>query len=210
MKNKNKVELRGRPEAKIDWSLVDEMLRAGSDGVEVAAYYGVHPSTLYGQCESKFKMNFSEYAQEKRSSGKAFLRIAQYKKAVSGKGDSQMLKWLGIHILGQKESYKEDIKDSLMELASVFRDIQKVPRVDSDQGPDMASQQSLPHQGCSRLQDQIQTELGAAGDSCRAAYMQHHTESAPARDNDSLLHLPSGSGTLDGEPPVRNHSSHSE
>lgn len=69
---------KGRPEAEIDWALVDEMLKAQCPGTEIAEAHGIHPNTLYLACERENKMSFSEYSQQKRSQGVITARVAFY------------------------------------------------------------------------------------------------------------------------------------
>jgi len=101
-----------RPETKIDWKKVGEYLQAGSNGVEIAAHYGIHPETFYDRCLKDNGIGFTEFCQRKKSHGKARLRLAQFTKAVE-KEDSQMLKWLGIHLLGQKDNSENVISDDI-------------------------------------------------------------------------------------------------
>lgn len=95
-----------RPEKKIDWEIVDELLAAGSHGTDVAAFLGIHPDTFYKRVEKEFRMGFSDYSSQKKSLGDALIRLTQYKKAIgiSKKGDNMMLIWLGKQRLNQKEN----------------------------------------------------------------------------------------------------------
>lgn len=156
----------GRPEAKIDWKLVDQMLQAGCDGVEIAGHFGIHPNTLYLRCEEEYKINFSEHSQEKKRSGKAILRLGQYKKALSGKGDSQMLKWLGIHILGQKETSMDEIQEATKKGAiDAIREIEEENRAGNRVAsePIMEDEQPLLHKELRGKENQIPDELGSEG-----------------------------------------------
>lgn len=101
----------GRPLLKIDWPKADELLLCGCTGVEVAAYFGMHPDTFYKRAEKEKGVCFSAYAAEKRSNGEALIREAQFKKAIgmSKKGDNTLLIWLGKQRLGQKESVSENV-----------------------------------------------------------------------------------------------------
>lgn len=94
----------GRPKAKFDWKKIDNFLKAGCTGTEVAAFFGVHPETLYGACETKFNMRFSEYSQEKKASGDSLLRATQFKMALDG--DKSMLIFLGKQRLGQRDKWE--------------------------------------------------------------------------------------------------------
>ncbi len=91
-----------RPEKKIDWKRVDELLMAGCMGTEIAAHFDMHPNTFYNHVSEKFKISFSEYSAQKRQCGDICLREAQYLKALSG--DNTMLVWLGKNRLKQTET----------------------------------------------------------------------------------------------------------
>ncbi len=103
---KKKKSNAGRKKVEIDWKKVDNSLRAGSNGVQVAAMLGVHPDTLYNKCKEVKKMDFSAYQQQKRQEGNDKLFDLQYKLAESG--DRGMLIWLGKNRLDQSD--KKEIK----------------------------------------------------------------------------------------------------
>lgn len=90
----------------VDWKRVDELLEAGCTGVEIAAYFAMHPNTFYDKVAFKYKITFTEYLQQKRSRGDCFLREAQYLKAIKNK-DNSILIWLGKQRLGQKDNHDE-------------------------------------------------------------------------------------------------------
>lgn len=98
-----------RPEAVIDWERMDELLEAGCLGSEIAAFFAIHPNTLYLRTTSKYGMSFSEYSQLKKAKGELALREVQFQKATgkSKKGDNTMLIWLGKQRLNQRESIAE-------------------------------------------------------------------------------------------------------
>lgn len=101
-KTKSKAGMAGRPEADIDWAKVDDLLVAGCMGTEIAAYLGLNPQTLYRRCEDLYKINFSEYLQEKRAKGDTLLHAAQFDEAVR-KRNTTMLVWLGKNRLDQSD-----------------------------------------------------------------------------------------------------------
>lgn len=92
-----------KPKAVIDWDLVEQLLISGSDGVQISAYIGVHPETLYRRCISDQGTSFSEYAQTKRAKGDSLLLSAQFKEAYKNK-NTALLIWLGKCRLKQKET----------------------------------------------------------------------------------------------------------
>jgi len=105
MKGKKKSNA-GRKKIVINWARVDSALKAGANGVQVAAMLGVHPDTLYNKCKETKKMDFSAYQQIKREAGNEELLKAQYDGAISG--DRGLLIWLGKQRLNQTD--KKEIK----------------------------------------------------------------------------------------------------
>lgn len=97
----------GRPKAEINWAQVDEYLRAGCDGVSIAAFIGISPLTLYRAVEREHNVNFDSYRQLKRAEGDDLILYTQYKMAIKD-NDKAMLIWLGKQRLGQSE--KTDVK----------------------------------------------------------------------------------------------------
>lgn len=95
----------GRPPKPVDWELVDQLLEAGCDGVEVAAEFNMHPDTFYKKVKDTYNQTFTDYAVSRHSKGKGALRLEQHKKAFNykTKGSTQMLIWLGKVRLGQRE-----------------------------------------------------------------------------------------------------------
>jgi transposase-like protein len=91
----------GRTKAKIKWREVDTWLQAQANGTEIASHLGIHPNTLYRRCEEEHGMSFSEYSQQKKSSGKMMLKIMQFEKAQEGNVPMQI--WLGKNYLEQKD-----------------------------------------------------------------------------------------------------------
>jgi len=87
----------GRPKADIDWKVVDEFLIAGCSGVEVAAFLGINPVTVYARCIEDNGIAFSLYSQVKSAKGDSILRAHQYNKALGRTeiGDNTLLIWLG-------------------------------------------------------------------------------------------------------------------
>lgn len=92
----------------IDWDIVDSLIEAGCDGTHIAAYFGVHPDTIYNKCKEEKKTDFSNYKAEKRSKGDLKLFVAQFKKAVEDK-DNTMLIFLGKNRLGQSDKVQNEI-----------------------------------------------------------------------------------------------------
>ena len=101
-KKKEVVLPRGFPPKEIDWNVVDKLLVSGCNGVQIAAYLGIHPDTLYDRCQSDKGVVFSSYLQDKRAKGDAMIHAVQFDRAVKDK-NIQMLMHLGKHRLNQKD-----------------------------------------------------------------------------------------------------------
>lgn len=117
-----------RPEKKIDWVRVDELLEAGCLGTEIAAYYGMHPNTFYDRVAAQYNMSFTDFSSQRKSSGEALIREAQYKKAIK-KQDNTMLIWLGKQRLGQRENHidtsgTEDLNKRYLDVISQLTSLQ--------------------------------------------------------------------------------------
>lgn len=90
-----------RPPAEIDFAIVDDMLEAGCNGVEVAARLGMHPDSLYRRVQEELGIGFAAYRQQKVASGDQKLRERLYREALSG--DKSALIFLSKTRLGMKE-----------------------------------------------------------------------------------------------------------
>lgn len=116
-----------RPEKTIDWDLVDRLLEAQCSAREIAGNLGIHEDTLYNRTKEKYKMNYSDYSAKVSSRGVSLLKVAQFKKALSG--NPNMLIWLGKIILKQKEQTNDtDVSESIStqysELMSQLKSLQ--------------------------------------------------------------------------------------
>jgi adenylate kinase family enzyme len=100
-----------RPEKIIDWNRVDDLLKAGCLGTEIAATFDVHPQTFYSRVEEKYNCSFTHYSQERRALGESLIREKQFQKALglTDTGDNTMLIWLGKNRLGQRNEDKLSI-----------------------------------------------------------------------------------------------------
>jgi len=98
----------GRNKVRINWRHVDKWLQAQANGTEIANHIGIHPNTLYRRCEEEHGISFSEYSQQKKSSGKMMLKVMQFEKAEEGNVPMQI--WLGKNYLEQKDKVEKEIK----------------------------------------------------------------------------------------------------
>jgi len=100
IKSKKKT---GVPPKKIDWEMVDTLLRDGCLTTEIAATLGVCTDTIYNACVREKGTTFSAYSQEKKAIGERLLRSVQFQHAVKDR-NTTMLIWLGKQRLGQREN----------------------------------------------------------------------------------------------------------
>lgn len=98
-----------RTEKPIDWKVVDDLLLAGCNGMEISSHFDMHHDTLYKRVQEKYGLSFTSYASEKRQKGESLLRAQQFAKAlgVTVKGDNTLLIWLGKQRLNQSENPAE-------------------------------------------------------------------------------------------------------
>lgn len=95
-----------RPQKKIDWEKVDQLLLAGCHGTEIAPHFDMHYETFYDRVKEKYGMGFTEYSALKKQQGDSILRAKQFELAL--KKDKTMLIWLGKQRLGQRERIVEE------------------------------------------------------------------------------------------------------
>lgn len=102
----------GRPQKKIDWKRVDQLLMKGCEGVEIAPHFDMHSHTFYDRVEQKYKVTFTEYCQQKRNKGRSYIKEKQFDKAM--KGDNTMLIWVGKQLCDQKENHEVSVQPETM------------------------------------------------------------------------------------------------
>ncbi len=105
MKEKKKSNA-GRKKIVINWARVDSALKAGANGVQVAAMLGISFDTLSRRTNEEKNADFAAYMREKREAGNEELLKAQYEGAIGG--DRGLLIWLGKQRLNQTD--KKEIK----------------------------------------------------------------------------------------------------
>lgn len=98
-----------RPLIDINWDLVDGMLRAQSNGVEIAGTLGMHPHTFYDRVAIEKGISFTDYASKLKAAGLGLFRLKQYNSAM--KGNSNLLIHLGKELLGQGQKKIDDSPD---------------------------------------------------------------------------------------------------
>ena len=93
----------GRPEIEVDWTVVDKLCAIQCTLEEIAGFAGCSEDTIERACERVHGVKFAEYYNNKSAEGKISLRREQFR--VAQKGNTRMLTWLGIQVLGQKHRH---------------------------------------------------------------------------------------------------------
>ena len=122
----------GRPRQTVDWKQVDDLLKYGANGKQVAARLGIHYDTLVKHLaqDKPSYANFSEYIREKRSVGDTLLLEAMYKNANENE-DKTMQVWLSKNRLGYTD--KQEVKS---ENTVKFREININPASSKNESND--------------------------------------------------------------------------
>lgn len=96
-----------RPPKPINWDLVDRMMEAGCTADGIAGALHIHPTNFCNRFKKQYGKNFTNFANDFHSGGKANVQFNQYVKAMQG--NIQMLTLLGREWLGQG---REDVQES--------------------------------------------------------------------------------------------------
>lgn len=96
----------GRPEKPIDWNIVEEALRGGCTGTEIAAWFNIHHDNFYRRVREEYGIDFTSFASSITPAGDMQLRMTQYRQAL--KGNTQLLLMLGEERLGQGKNKGEN------------------------------------------------------------------------------------------------------
>lgn len=101
----------GRKKLTINFERVANMCGIQCTGEEIASVEGVSYDTLVRRIDEEYGLTFAEYYKQHSGKGKASLRRKQFEVATKGKGNVQMLIWLGKQHLGQAD--KKEIESPL-------------------------------------------------------------------------------------------------
>lgn len=112
----------GPPKKKVDWEVVDKMLKFQCSSTEIAGYFNIHRQTLYDKVSEEFDCTWTEYAASRQSCGLGLLRCTQFEKAFNtySKANAQLLIWLGKQYLGQKDGVQTEIKQEEVDKMQAF------------------------------------------------------------------------------------------
>lgn len=152
----------GRSLITIDWKRVDNLLKSGCNGVQVAAFLGMHRETFYDRVALEKGVSFSDYIASKKSEGDALLHEKQYE--LSMKGNTQLLLRLGEFRLGQgkqAESDPSDVRNAVIIENEVKKRVAAELLSRGITMPEMENRQSVFDQRLPGKQDPLQNELGS-------------------------------------------------
>jgi len=95
----------GRPLKEINWDVVDKLIEAGCNGVEIAAKFRVNSDTFYSRFKQQYGSTFQAYAVGAKEAGAADIRSMMHAKALNNNapGNLTLLIFLARCRLGMKE-----------------------------------------------------------------------------------------------------------
>jgi hypothetical protein len=94
-----------RPLKEINWDLVDKLIEAGCNGLEIAAKFRIDADTFYGRFKKEYECSFQDYSVKGQEGGKAEIKTMLHAKALNNKapGNTTLLMFLARCRLGMKE-----------------------------------------------------------------------------------------------------------
>lgn len=94
-----------RPPKEINWDVVDNLIKCGCNGVEIAAKFRIQSATFYRRFEEEYQISFQNYKIEAQEEGLAELKAMIHAKALNNKapGNSNLLIFLARCKLGMRE-----------------------------------------------------------------------------------------------------------
>jgi hypothetical protein len=161
MPRKSSGKPTGCPLIPIDWKLVDQMILAGSSGIEIAGALDVCHDTFYDRFRIEHGVAFSAYRAKRRFGGHGMLRIKQFQSAM--RGNTAMMKILGEEWLGQGKGNSESSDDSERNEVLAEQSRQEMAASLHERTTVLSGledEQPLSHQECTGEEDQVRDELG--------------------------------------------------
>lgn len=100
----------GRHPMTLDWERINELLKCGCSGRQIAGHLGINPATIYDHSMMDHGIPFSQYSEQFYAKGESLLKEKQFNKAmgIDKDGDNMMLVWLGKNTLKQSDSPTQD------------------------------------------------------------------------------------------------------
>ncbi len=94
-----------RPLKEINWDVVDKLIEAGCNGLEIAAKFRIDADTFYNRFKKEYCFSFQDYSGKAQDCGKADIKSMLHAKALnnSAPGNTTLLIFLARCRLGMKE-----------------------------------------------------------------------------------------------------------
>src|SRR5580693_7619045 len=94
-----------RPLKEINWDVVDKLIEAGCNGLEIAAKFRIDDDTFYNRFKREYGCSFQDYSGKAQECGKSDIRSMMHAKALnnSAPGNLTLLIFLARCRLGMKE-----------------------------------------------------------------------------------------------------------
>ena len=106
-----KKRRRGRPQRLLDETMIHDLASIQCTYREMATVMKCSPDLLHDR--------YSEIVSRGREGGKISLRRAQFKSALGG--NAQLLIFLGVHVLGQKDEKKQAVRSAADDILCYIR-----------------------------------------------------------------------------------------
>jgi len=122
----NEYKKIGRPNAPFTWRELDYLCSMACAINEIAGFFDLHPDTLRSKVKKEYGITFSEYYDRRSQGIKIAIRRSQINSAIGG--DTNMLKFLGINLLGQKNKIEFEGKVQVNTFADLVKNLDNKAR----------------------------------------------------------------------------------
>lgn len=94
-----------RPLKEINWDVVDKLIEAGCNGLQIAAKFRIDDDTFYNRFKKEYGFSFQDYSGKIQECGKADIISMLHAKAINNgaPGNATLLMFLARCRLGMKE-----------------------------------------------------------------------------------------------------------
>jgi len=94
-----------RPLKEINWDVVDKLIEAGCNGLEIASKFRIDSDTFYNRFKKEYECSFQDYSAKGQATGNAEIKAMLQAKAInnSAPGNTTLLIFLARCRLGMKE-----------------------------------------------------------------------------------------------------------
>ena len=112
--------------ASINWNSVAELCKIQCNLEEITAVIGLPVAELNRRCQVIFGMTWVEFRNTHQTDGKASLRRKMIEKAMTGDGDTPMLKHLSAHYLGMTAQSEAETSLQATNIVINFADLKRL------------------------------------------------------------------------------------